>query len=103
MTPSHRVGALCGHGPGHPREKDTYDVQRSDAAAVTGTRAHSGDARKLTVCTGTQNDQMAGTSYDFGGFQLLALERLVKEDFGGIDQSRERVVSGHDQLRASPH
>ena len=40
---------------------------------------------------------------DLGGFQDFALERLVKEDFGGIDQSRERVVSGHDQLRASPH
>ena len=26
-------------------------------------------------------------SDDFGGFQLLALERLVKEDFGGINHS----------------
>ena len=58
----HRVGAFCGHGPGHPRENDTYDVQRSDAAAVTGTRAQSGENKKFAVCTGTQNDQMAGTS-----------------------------------------
>ena len=57
-TPSHRVGAFCGHGPGHPREKDTYDVHNKDAAAVTGTRAHSGETRKFSVCTGTQNDQM---------------------------------------------
>ena len=67
-TPSHRVGAFCGQGPGHPRENDTYDVQRSDAAAVTGTRSHSGDTRKLTVCTGTQNDQMAGTSWEVSNF-----------------------------------
>jgi len=27
---------------------------------------------------------------DLGGFQDLALERLVNDDSGGIDQSRER-------------
>ena len=27
---------------------------------------------------------------DLGGFQDLALERLVNDDLGGIDQSRER-------------
>ena len=53
-APSHRVGAFCGHGPGHPRENDTYDVQSSDAAAVTGTRAQSGENKKFAVCTGTQ-------------------------------------------------
>ena len=29
-------------------------------------------------------------SEDLGGFQDLALERLVNDDLGGIDQSRER-------------
>ena len=97
---------------------------------MTGTRAQSGENKKFAVCTGTQNDQIAGTSsrhrsWNFvrpsiarppwygvfvderrvteergglvtvltlavrellGGFQLLALERLVNEDLGGIDQ-----------------
>ena len=29
-------------------------------------------------------------SEDLGGFQLLALERLVKEDFGGMSNPRNR-------------
>ena len=80
---------------------------------MTGTRAQSGDTRKFSVCTGTQNDQMAGTSSrqrvteerggfetvltlavreDLGGFQDFALERLVNEDFGGINLIKLRQV-----------
>ena len=64
-TPSHRVGAFCGHGPGQPRENDTYDVQRSDAAAVTGTRAHSGETRKFSVCTGTHRVDYEASTHGF--------------------------------------
>ena len=35
--------------PGTLRENDTYDVHNKDAAAVTGTRAHSGDTKKFSV------------------------------------------------------
>ena len=33
---------------------------------MTGTLAQSGEKRKFSVCTGTQNDQIAGTSYGEG-------------------------------------
>ena len=50
---------------------------------MTGTRAQSGEKRKLAVCTGTQNEWLRANAA-MGGFQDRALERLVKLALGGI-------------------